>query len=295
MKYLTSLLFIVAILSIPFYSNVSPALAAGTFSADQSPASSDQPAAPINDPAAGVSFDQKLNTQLPLALSFKDEYGHQVRLGDYFGDKPVILIFAYYNCPNLCDMVQSNLAKDLSSVNLAMGSQYKVLSVSINPQDTPQTALDKKNIYLTLYKKPYAADNWHFLSGTQDAITQLTEAAGYHYKYDAVQKQYDHPTGLMVLTPQGRTSRYLFGLDFNPTDLRLSLVEASNFKIGTPVDQFFLLCYHYDPVTGRYNLLINRILQFAGVSTATVLGLFVGALFLRERRKKGSPSVLGNP
>lgn len=238
---------------------------------------------PTPDPIKDVAFDQQLNTQLPLDLPFRDENGRAVHLKDYLdGTKPAVLQFAYYNCPMLCNLVFADLAKVLGGLNLGMGEQYQMITVSINPRDTPQIAAAKKSAFLKDHDLPKAANGWHFLTGDQAAIDKITQAAGFHYVYDAQQDQYAHPTGIVILTPQGKISRYLLGIDYSAKDMRLGLVEASAEKIGTPVDQFFLLCYHYDPVSGRYSLLIDNILRMAGIATV----LIVAGLILILNRKE---------
>ncbi|HEX7973534.1 MAG TPA: SCO family protein [Anaerolineales bacterium] len=239
---------------------------------------------PTPDPIKDVAFDQHLNVQVPLDLTFRDESGKPVRLGDYLaGAKPAVLQFAYYNCPMLCNLVFADLAKVLGGLNLGMGDEYQMITVSINPRDTPAAAAAKKAAFLRDHDLPKASNGWHFLTGDPAAIDRLTQAAGFRYAYDAQQDQYAHPTGIVILTPQGKISRYLLGIDYSAKDLRLGLVEASANKIGTPVDQFFLLCYRYDPVSGRYSLLIDNILKMAGTATALIIAGLVLILSRKDR------------
>ena len=245
------------------------------------------------NPVDAVSFDQNLNAQLPLDAVFHDESGQNVRIGDYFGEKPVILVFAYFDCPMLCTLVLNDLTKNLKSLKFNVGDEFNVLTVSFDPRETPQLAAAKKETYLKAYDRPGASDGWHFLTANQDSIDKLTSVAGFHYAYDPRINQYAHPTGVIIVTPEGRISSYIFGIHYSDRDLRLGIVEASSRKIATPVDQFFLLCYHYDPVTGQYSLLINNVLRLAGLATILILGGLVFFLF-RHERKIQAPIDIGN-
>jgi protein SCO1/2 len=227
---------------------------------------------PPQEPIQEVDFEQKLNQQLPLQLAFKDEQGENIRLTRYFHDKPVVLMFAYYECPMLCTLALNDLTQVLKQLKFDVGDQFEVLTVSIDSGETPQLAAEKKAAYLQEYGRPGAEDGWHFLTGSENSIQQLTQAAGFRFQYDAELDQYAHPTGIILLTPEGKISRYLLGIDYSENDLRLGLVDASARKIGTPVDQFFLLCYHYDPVTGKYSLVINNVLRLAALATTLLLG-----------------------
>jgi protein SCO1/2 len=240
-----------------------------------------------------VGIDQKLDARLPLSLSFRDEHGKTVALGDYFKDKPVVLTLVYYRCPMLCNQVLSGLLKSSQAVPLEMGKDYEVLSVSIDPKETPDMAGAKKKQYTARYHREGAEQGWHFLTGSEAHIAQLASAVGYRYQYDAASDQFAHGSGIIVLTPDGRVSRYLYGIDYHPTDLRLALVESGEGKIGSPVDQFLLLCYHYDPATGKYGFVIHKILQVAGTTTALLLGGFLIRMYRYERRQQlaaGRPS-----
>jgi protein SCO1 len=230
-----------------------------------------------------VRIDQLLDAQVPLDLKFRDERGRDVLLGDYFGKRPVILALVYYRCPMLCTMVLNNLTRDLNSVTLTAGQDFDVLAVSFDPRETPDLAAAKKATYLTRYRKSDAADGWHFLTGPQDSITRLTDAVGFHYAWDEQNQMFAHASGIIVLTPQGKTARYFFGIDYEPVDLRLSLVEAGGGKIEAPTDQVLLYCFHYDPKTGKYGLLISRVIQLAGTLMVVLLGSSVGFMLWRER------------
>lgn len=239
---------------------------------------------PPDDPLNQVGFDQRLNAQVPLDLTFRDEQGAAVRLGDYMGGKPAILVLAYYECPNLCTLVLTKLVETMRGLAFDVGDQFEVITVSIDPRDTPAVAAAKKATYLERYGRPGAGGGWHFLTGEESSIGPLAQAIGFRYAYDARQNQYAHPVGIMVLTPRGTLSRYFYNLDYSPQDLRLGLVEASEGKIGSPVDQFLLRCYDYDPVTGQYTLAIMTIVRVVGVVSVALLGLVVLWLRRRERR-----------
>jgi protein SCO1 len=226
-----------------------------------------------------VGIEQRLDAQVPADLSFVDDTGRPVKLGDYFGKKPLILNLVYYNCPMLCGEVLAGLTGSMKLIKFDVGNQFEVVTVSFNPQETPRLAAEKKRDYLKRYGRSTAAAGWHFLTGPADSINALTKAVGFQYQYDAAKNQYAHATAIMVLTPQGRISRYFYGVDFPPKDLRMGLVEASQGKIGNAVDQVLLYCYHYDPATGKYGAIISRILQLSGLVTILVLGIFMTVLF----------------
>ena len=230
-----------------------------------------------------IGFDQNIGQRVPLDTTFRDEAGASVRLGDYFGKKPVVMVFAYYDCPMLCTQVINGLASALGVMSLNPGQDFEIVTVSFNPHDTPASATAKKAVYLERYKRPGAAEGWHFLTGDQSQIDRLTKAAGFRYAWDAETKQYAHPSGVIVLTPDGRLSKYLFGIEYGPRDLRLGIVEASAGQIGTPVDALLLYCYHYDPMTGRYGLAIMRAIRMAGAATVLAIGTFIVVMIRRER------------
>jgi len=230
-----------------------------------------------------VGFDQRLNEQVPLDLVFRDEGGRAVRLGDYFGGKPVILSLVYYSCTTLCPMILDGLVRSLTPVSFDIGKQFAVLTVSFDPRETPAQAAAKKAEYVRRYRRPGAADGWHFLTGEATPIRQLTQAVGFRYVYDAKTQQFAHAAGILMLTPQGKVTRYFYGFDFSPRDLRLGLIEAAANKIGTPIDQVLLYCYHYDPLTGRYGLIIMNVIRLAGLATVLALGTFIVVMLHRER------------
>jgi len=225
-----------------------------------------------------VGITQKLDAQLPLDLTFRDETGKSVRLKEYFGKKPVILNFAYYTCPMLCGELLKGLTTSLKGLKFELGNEFDVVTVSIDPHDTPETATEKKAEYLQRYGHPERAAGWHFLTGPQESITALTKAAGFGYQYNQQTMQFAHATAIMMVTPQGKLAQYFYGVDFAPKDLRLGIVQASNEKIGNLVDQVLLYCYHYDPATGKYGAIVARVLKLCGLVTVIGLGLMLVVL-----------------
>jgi protein SCO1/2 len=235
-----------------------------------------------------VGLDQRLGNTVPLDLSLLDERGRKVTLGDYVHDRPVILSLVYFRCPMLCTQVLNGLLKSSQSLSFELGSDYDIISVSIDPRETPSMAAAKKQTYVAQYRRPGAEEGWHFLTADQHQIERLAAAVGYRYQYDERSDQYAHPSGIVVLTPDGRASRYLYGIDYPPRDLRLALIESSAQRIGDPVDQILLLCFHYDPATGKYGLVISRVLQMAGTATAVALGVFLWSMYRLERRRSAA-------
>lgn len=235
------------------------------------------PAANMPELFRNVGIDQELNHQVPLDLVFRDSTGKDVRLQSYFGQKPVILVLVYYSCPMLCTLVLNNLVHSLKDMKFNLGQQYEVVTVSFDPTETAELAAAKKAVYVTIYNRPGAAAGWHFLTGDEESIEELTQAVGFHYHYEAQIQQYIHATGIMILTPQGRIARYFYGVRYPADSLRLALVEASNGKIGSPVDKLRLYCSDYDPETGKYSLLISRVLKLSAVLTILgIAGLIIG-------------------
>jgi len=230
-----------------------------------------------------IGFDQNLDQPVPLDTAFRDETGATVRLGDYFGTRPVVLVFAYYDCPMLCTLVINGLASALDLLSLEPGKDFEIVTVSFNPGDTPAMAAAKKAGYIQRYKRAGAARGWHFLTGDQPSIDRLTKAAGFRYAWDAATKQFAHPSGVVVLTPEGRLARYLFGIEYGPRDLRFALVEASAGHVGSPVDTLLLYCYHYDPMNGRYGLVIMQVTRLAGAATVLAIGSFIVVMLRREK------------
>lgn len=242
-------------------------------------------------PLRKVGFEQRLGAAVPLDLEFADEAGTAVQLGDYCGDKPVILVLAYYRCPMLCTEVLNGLVRALLDVSLELGQDYQVVTVSFDPRETPELAAAKKKTYVERYGRPGAEAGWHFLTGQEDALHRLTEAVGFHYTYDAARDQFAHASGILVLTPAGKIARYFYDVQFVPRDVRLGLVEASANQIGSPVDQVLLFCFHYDPNAGKYGPAVMNFVRAGGVLTVLGLVLFIGTLARKHRRVALAPTA----
>jgi protein SCO1/2 len=232
-----------------------------------------------------VRIEQQPGALLPLDAAFRDGDGHAVRLGDLLGERPVLLAFVYYECPRLCGMIQSGLVRALKPLELEVGRDFDVVAVSIAPDETPAQAARIRSRYVELYGRPSAASGWHCLVGDADAVRAVTSAAGFRYVRDAATGEYAHGSAVITVTPDGRISRYLLGVDFAPRDVRLALVEAGEGAIGSLVDAVLLLCYHYDPTTGRYGFAIQSALRAAGILTVALLAGGVWGLARRERRR----------
>jgi protein SCO1/2 len=228
----------------------------------------------------GVGIDQKLNSPVPLDVIFRDEDDHAVSLRTYFGEKPVVLALVYYKCPGLCGLTLSDLVHSLKQVDLEPARDYNVVIVSIDPKENSSIAADEKQSYARMFAKPSFQAGWHFLTGDQKAISSLASAVGFRYRWDEPTHQFVHAAGVMVATPEGRLSRYFYGIQYTPTDLRLSLVEASKHRIGSPVDYVLLFCCPYDPLTGKYTVAIYNVLKLAGAAT---LLLIIALIFFLNR------------
>jgi protein SCO1/2 len=239
-------------------------------------------------PLKSVTIQQKLNTQLPLATPFKDETGQTKPLGAYFGKRPVVLALVYYECPMLCTQILNGMVRAAKVLRFTAGSEYDFVAISFDARETPQQAAAKKAVYLKNFGHPEAADSWHFLTGDVNSIKSITEAVGFRYAWDPHTGQFAHASAIYVLTPEGRLSKYFYGVDYSPKDLRLALVEASNNKIGNAVDQILLFCYHFDPHSAKYTPYALGILRVAGGATVLMLGGFVFIMLRRESRQKGS-------
>jgi len=237
-----------------------------------------------------VSIQQKLDAQVPLDLMFRDESGKIVRLREYFHGKPVLINFMYYRCPMLCSMVMEGISSTLTELKFDVGKEFDVITVSIDPRDMPREAVVKKDKYIKRYGRLGAAGGWHFLTGHESSIRALTNAVGFHYAYDPEHDQFAHGTVLLVATPQGRVSRYLYGFEYKPRDVRLALVEASANKIGSASDQLLLLCYHYDPATGKYSRSAMNFVRAGGIATVITLASFI-IIMIRRERLSGSQVV----
>ncbi|HEX6738751.1 MAG TPA: SCO family protein [Vicinamibacteria bacterium] len=236
-----------------------------------------------------VGFDQRLGQALPLDLALRDEAGRAVRLGDYFGKRPVVLSLVYYECPMLCTLTLNGLVSALGVLPWNPGEEFELITVSFDPRETPAQAAAKKKAYLARYQRPQAQAGWHFLTGDAAALRALTGAVGFRYAWDDASKQFAHPAGVVVATPDGRLARYLFGIEYAPKDLRLALLEASSGQVGSPVDQLLLFCYRYDPATGRYGAALMRVMRTAAVLTLLALGGFMLASLRRERAQAARP------
>ncbi len=250
------------------------------------------PQAPPPTVMENVAFDQRLDAALPLDAEFVDETGKTVRLGDYFGDRPVVLNLVYYECPMMCTEVLNGLVAVLREIPFQPGKDFEIVTVSFDPSETPELAANKKDTYVKQYARPGVEAGWHFLTGDVESIRRLTDTVGFRYLYDKNADQFAHASGIILCTSDGRTSRYFYGIDYPVRDVRLGLVEASQNKIGSPVDYLLLLCYHYDPLTGQYSMVIINVLRLAGIATVVVLASFVGLMVLRERRKRTKESEL---
>jgi protein SCO1/2 len=226
-----------------------------------------------------VGIEQHLDAQVPPDLTFRDDTGKTVKLGDYFGRKPLILNLVYYNCTMLCGEALAGLASAMRLVKFDVGNEFDVVTVSFDPRETPEMAAAKKKDYVGRYGRANAAAGWHFLTGQPESINPLTKVVGFQYQYDPKSNQFAHATAIMVLTPQGRISRYFYGVDFPPKDLRMGLVEASQGKIGNAVDAVLLYCYHYNPETGKYGAMVANILRLAAAATILIMGVFLFILW----------------
>jgi protein SCO1/2 len=233
-----------------------------------------------------VKFDQNLNAQVPLDAVFKDEAGRTVKLGDYFHGKPVVLVLAYFRCPMLCTEVLNGLVRAMLDVPYNAGREFEVLTVSFDARETPRMAAAKKKTYLERYGRPGAKEGWHFLTGQEDSIRLLADAVGFRFTYDPRNDQFAHASGIMILTPQGRVARYLYGIDYSPRDFKLGLMEASLNKIGSPVERAVLFfCFHYQPEDGKYGVIIMNFVRLGGVLTVVGIVVLVAVLLRHDKRR----------
>jgi protein SCO1/2 len=240
-----------------------------------------------------VNIEQKLNAQVPLDLVFRDEAGRNVAFSSFFqSNKPVLLVPVYYRCPMLCTQILAGVESALKVVSLNPGRDFEVVAFSIDPKDSPETAAAKKELYVRRYGRPNTANGWHFLTSDERTSKGLADAVGFHYKYDPKTDQYAHASGIMVLTPDGHVSKYFYGVEYSARDLRLGLVEASRDKIGTPVDQILLFCYHYDPATGKYGAITMNILRAAGAGFTLICGAFLVIAIRKDVRKSRRTAAL---
>lgn len=242
------------------------------------------PTTSMPGPLRQVGYDQRIGEQVPLDLAFRDEAGRAVRLGDYFREKPVILVLAYYHCPMLCDLVMQGVVTTLKPLAFDAGKEFDFVVASIDPDETPAMAAEQKRDLVNRYGRAGSETGFHFLTGPQASIDALTRAVGFRYVYDPERDEYAHPAGLVILTPSGKVSRYLFGIDYPPRNVQFGLMESSEGRLGTPVDQLLLYCYHYNPAIGRYSTAVLNILRLA--AGATLIGLAALVLVLRRRESR---------
>jgi protein SCO1/2 len=258
--------------SIAAWSQAMPKLQPGEAVPNQKPSILDQ-----------VGLDQRLNSQVPLDLAFNDESGQAVQLQQYFGQKPVILILVYYQCPMLCTQVLNGFTGAMNGiVRFNIGREFNVVTVSIDPRDTPLDAAAAKKKYLQRYRRAGADQGWHFLTGKKDQIDALAQSVGFRYAWDPEIQQYAHASGIMLLTPSGRVAQYYYGIEYAPRDIQLGLIEASKGKIGNVVDQVLLYCYHYDPRQGKYGAVIFNVLRLSALATVLAVGGFMLIMFRRD-------------
>jgi protein SCO1 len=241
-----------------------------------------------------IGIDQRIGEHVPLDLPFTDETGRQVRLGDYFGKRPVVLALVYYECPMLCTQVLNALVTSLGVMEFEPGREFDVVAVSFNPKEGPGLASQKKANYLERYGRPHTAEGWHFLTGSQESISQLTKAMGFRYEYDEEIGQFAHGAAIEVLTPKGKIARYFYGIEYSARDLRLGVIEAADERVGSVIDDVLLLCLHYDPATGRYGPTILGIVRLGGIATVLAFLGFL-AVSLRRERAASAAHVPGEP
>ncbi len=232
-----------------------------------------------------VGFDQNLNAQLPLTTRFRDENGQAVQLADYFGKRPVFLVMGYSNCPLLCSQVLGELTRSLRPLEPSIGKDFDVVTVSVNPKESPEQADGMRRNYLKRYNRPGSDSGWHSLTGDERSIERLAKAIGFRYTYSPKLNLYAHAAGFVLLTPAGRVSRYFYGVEYPARELKAALVEASASKIGSPIDRVVLYCYDYDPATGKYTFAVMNVIRVFGVATALALGTFMFLMVRRDRRK----------
>jgi protein SCO1/2 len=239
---------------------------------------------PLPTELEGVGITEHLDARVPLDTTFDDETGKQVTLGSYFvKDRPVILTLNYFTCPMLCTLILNGMTDAMKEIPWTPGRQFEIVTVSFDPTETPTLARLKKKSYLEAYGRPDAAAGWHFLTGEEENIRALTDAVGFKYRWDDTEKQFAHAAAIFILTPDGHISRYLYGVQFEPKDLRLALLEASSGKIGSPMDQVLMYCYHYDASSGRYSIAAQQIMKIGGILTVLVLAGWLIGFWLRER------------
>lgn len=248
----------------------------------------------VESPIRKIDFEQKLDQSIPLNLKFRDETGREVVLADYFGEKPVLMNLGYYRCPLICTQEFSGLARSLRPISLEYAKDFQVVTVSIDPKEKPPLAADKKKAILKKFPRKGFEEGWHFLTGDEPEIRKLADAIGFKYTYNESKDQYLHPAGLVVLTPQGKISRYYYGIDYSSRDLQFNLIDASAGKIGSPVHKVLMFCYDYDPTTGRYTLAVTYLVRVLGTATALALASYIVVMLVRDRRRR-QPSPPSHP
>jgi len=256
-------------------------LSAANLSAQAVPTNMGPTAATMPAQLQNVGFEPELNAQISADLKFRDETGREVRLGEFYGRKPVVLAFVYYNCPMLCDQIQQGVVGSLRMLSFNPGQDYEVVFVSFDARETPAMAAEKKKTALSHFHRPETAAGWHFLTGTAESIAAATKAANFRFSLDAKANMFAHASGVMILTPDGRISRYFYGVEYPGMSMRLGLVDASAGKIGSPIDHVLLFCYHYDPTSARYSASILRIIRLGGI--LTIIAILGGILISRRR------------
>jgi protein SCO1/2 len=242
-----------------------------------------------------IAIDQRIGHQVPSDISFVDENGRDVTLGDYFDKRPVVLALVYYECPMLCTQVLNGLVSALGVLNFEAGREFDVVAVSFNPKEGPGLASQKKAAYLERYGRPQSAGGWHFLTGSQDSIARLTDAVGFRYEYDEKIGQFAHGAAIEVLTPKGAIAKYFYGIEYSPRDLRLGIIEASNERIGSVIDDVLLFCYHYDPSSGKYGTSILRMVRAGGVLTVLAFAIFLTLSLRRDHAAAASGPANSSP
>jgi protein SCO1/2 len=244
---------------------------------NQAPPANQQPAI-----LKEIGIDQNLGAQVPLDAHFKDENGKDVTIQDYTGEKPIVLNLVYFGCPMLCGQVLNGLTRSLRALEMDPGKDFKILTISFDPREKPELAMEKKKNYLKEYRNDNARDNWHWLTGSEDQIKKVTSAVGFRYVWDEKFQQFAHGSGIMVLTPDAKVSKYFYGIEYSPKDMRLGITEAGNGKVGSVADKVLLWCFHYDPTAGKYTMAVLRLIQVGGIITLAGLGTFLFLMFRKD-------------
>ncbi len=258
--------------------------------------------APAGEPSSSkpgvlgrIGIEQRIGERIPLDLPFTDENGKAVKLGDYFGKRPVILALVYYECPMLCTQVLNGLVTALGVMSFEPGREFDVVAVSFNPKEGPGLAAQKKAAYLDRYDRPHTAGGWHFLTGSEASIRELTRAVGFRYEFDGKIQQYAHGAAIELLTPTGTLARYFYGIEYSSRDLRFGIIEASDERLGSAIDQVLLLCYHYDPSTGQYGATVLGLVRLGAVLTVFAFLGFLIVSLRRERARNAGADAAGHP